>query len=144
MTQENKVRRNINAVGVLFYSRETDRILFLLRNSKDQVWSLPGGKIERGETLITALERECREEIGTWPDTRLYPLDCYRSSDDKFVYHTFFTQVEEEFIPSLNDEHIAYAWCARGVYPKPLHTGLYNTLNYSTILEKIDIICANK
>jgi 8-oxo-dGTP pyrophosphatase MutT (NUDIX family) len=139
-----KNRRVVNGVGVLFYTQSTNRVLYLLRNHKEQVWGIPGGKIERGESLSEALTRECREEIGYWPENaKLYPLDCYRSSDGKFVYHTFFSVIKDEFIVNLNDEHLAYAWCDLGVYPRPLHSGLFNTLSYDTIKQKIDIIINN-
>lgn len=133
--------KQVNAVGVMFYARESGRVLYLLRNQREQTWSLPGGKIERNETLKEALIRECREEVGDWPEWhKLFPIDCYRSSDDRFVYHTFFCLVPNEFIPRLNDEHLAYAWCSIGTYPKPLHSGLYNTVNYPTIQQKINMI----
>jgi 8-oxo-dGTP pyrophosphatase MutT (NUDIX family) len=135
-----RVRRPINAIGILIYARDTNRVLYLLRNSREQNWGIPGGKIERGETLRDAILRECREEIGVEPGDRLYPLDCYRSNDGKFVYHTFFSVVESEFVPRLNDEHIAYAWCDCGVYPRPLHTGLFATVTDRTIQQKISII----
>ena len=139
-----KTRRPINAIGILFYARDTDRILYLLRNSRDQNWGIPGGKVERGETLRQALERECQEEIGYTLDNRLYPLDCYRSSDDKFVYHTFFSVIDGEFLAELNDEHHAYAWCRRGFYPRPLHSGLYTTMTDRTIQQKIEIILGSQ
>ncbi len=135
-----KVRRPINAIGVLFYAKTTGRILYLLRNGREQNWGIPGGKIERGETLLQALLRECHEEIGHMPDNRLYPLDCYRSGDSKFTYHTFFCIIDEEFIPKLNREHTAYAWCDVGVYPKPLHGGLYTAMMDKTIQQKINIV----
>jgi 8-oxo-dGTP pyrophosphatase MutT (NUDIX family) len=133
-------KKSINAVGTLFYAKSTGRVLYLLRNARDQVWCLPGGKIERGETLIEAIQRECLEEIGFIPDGKLIPLDCYRSNDDRFVYNTFFYLTGNEFFPLLNDEHIAYAWCTCGSYPKPLHTGLYNTVNSPIIQQKISMI----
>ena len=134
-------RKYINAVGVLFYTRHTQRNLFLLRNNKAVEWGLPGGKVERGETLREALERECREEIGYWPENaKLFPIECYSSPDGKFTYHTFFCPIDDEFIPLLNHEHSAYCWCNNGVFPRPLHNGLFNTLSYPIVQEKIGLI----
>ena len=53
---------NISA-GIFFYSQKTHRYLFLLRTDKNASWSIPGGKIEKHETLLTGLKRECLEEI---------------------------------------------------------------------------------
>lgn len=138
---DNKQRKSINAVGVLFYTQDTKRNLYLLRNSKINEWGLPGGKVERGESLRDALERECREEIGYWPENaKLFPIECYSSPDGKFSYHTFFCPVIEEFLPRLNDEHVGYCWSDDGYWPRPLHSGLYNTLSYPIIRQKIDLI----
>lgn len=136
------MRHIINSVGVLFCSQDTDRHLFLLRNDRRlSTWGLPGGKVERGETLREALERECREEIQHWPEpAKLFPIEQFTSEDNKFVYHTFYCLVPSEFTPVLNDEHIGYCWIDSGSYPKPLHRGLFNTLNYDTIQQKIAII----
>lgn len=135
-------KKQKNGVGVIFYSRSTNRHLFLLRASKSPgEWGLPGGKTERGETLKDALRRECLEEINFWPeDIKLFPIEQFTSSDGNFVYHTFYSMIESEFIPRLNHEHTGYAWVDRQTYPKPLHRGLFNTLNYKIIQEKINLI----
>lgn len=139
---EQKQKRNVNGVGVIFCARSTDRHLYLLRNDRDgMVWGLPGGKMEEGETLLGALERECMEEIQYWPQSaKLFPIEQFTSNDKHFVYHTFFGIVEDEFTPVLNEEHHGYAWVDSTTYPKPLHKGLFSTLKYDIIKQKIEII----
>tara|TARA_R110001606_G_scaffold132153_2_gene268133 strand:- start:111 stop:569 length:459 start_codon:yes stop_codon:yes gene_type:complete len=131
----------IDAVGVWFYSIATDRYLYLLRNDVKNpgCWGLPGGKVDAGENLQEALTRECTEEIGIWPEAiKLVPIEKFTSIDNKFSYHTFFCLVENEFVPILNNEHYGYSWIKSGVWPKPLHPGLWTTINFKEILDKID------
>lgn len=133
----------VNAVGVWFYSTQTHRYLYLLRNDPKHpgTWGLPGGKIESNETLIQALERECNEELGFVPEyLKLVPLEKFTSHDRGFVYHTFFCCVSKEFIPVLNDEHIGYSWITSGTWPKPMHPGLWSTVNFDAVKDKITII----
>ena len=135
-------RKNMNSVGVLFFAQSTGRHLFLLRNDKKMnTWGLPGGKCEKNESLVETLERECNEEIQFWPEnTKLFPIEHFTSDDGKFVYHTFYSIVADEFVPVLNDEHVGYCWLDSSTYPKPLHRGLFNTLNYNIIQQKLSII----
>ena len=131
------------AVGVWFYAQDTQRYLYLMRNDTKYpgTWGLPGGKCETGETLLETIERECREELGSFPDyVKLLPLDQFTSPDDAFSYHTFFCCVAREFQPVLNSEHLGYAWIDSTTWPKPMHPGLWNTVNFNTIKEKVEII----
>lgn len=126
------------AAGVFFYAKSTDRFLYLLRtDSKNPVnWGIPGGKIEDDETLLAGVIRECEEEIGSFPvNSKLIPIQKFVNHN--FVYHTFFSEVESEFTPQLNDEHCGYAWVGEGQYPKPLHPGLFSTVNMDIVQEKL-------
>ena len=125
------------SAGIFFYSKSTDRSLYLLRNeSKNPTWSIPGGKIEKNETLLDGLKRECQEEINYWDDDlKLVPIQKF--VNNTFAYHTFFCEVDEEFSPILNDEHCGYAWVGNNRYPKPLHPGLFSTINIDTVVEKL-------
>jgi len=128
---------NVSA-GVFFYASSTNRFLFLLRNDSKNPsnWGIPGGKIEKGETLIEGIERECTEEIGFFPATaKLVPIQKFINHN--FTYHTFFCKVENEFMPTLNDEHSGYCWVDPAHYPKPLHPGLFNTINFDVVQEKL-------
>ena len=133
----------VSAVGVLFYSMSTNRYLYLMRNDSKHpdCWSLAGGKQEIGETLLQTLERECEEELGSMPNyVKLMPLEKFTSADNGFNYHTFFCIVADEFKPILNDEHLGYAWIDSGTWPKPLHGGLWSTVNFEAVRSKIAII----
>ena len=127
---------NISA-GVFFYCSKTKRYLFLLRtDSKNQSWGIPGGKIENNETLSEGIIRECLEEIGYFPKkAKLIPIQKFVNNN--FTYNTFFCQVKEEFIPNLNIEHCGYAWVGENQYPKPLHPGLFSTMNMDIVQDKL-------
>jgi 8-oxo-dGTP pyrophosphatase MutT (NUDIX family) len=133
----------IEGCGGLFYAKKTGRFLFLLRdNTKySNTWDLPGGKIEEGENVGAALEREISEEIGIFLyDKKIVPLDKFTSDTGAFCYHTFMIIVDYEFIPDLNREHKGYCWVPIEFAPAPLHPGVFNTFGIDIIKEKINLI----
>lgn len=128
----------MNSAGVFFYCNKTERFLYLLRNEKsnNNAWGIPGGKVEKEETLFEGIERECKEEVGYFPEqAKLIPIQKF--VNNSFTYHTFFCEIENEFIPILNDEHCGYAWVGQDQYPKPLHPGLFTTVNFDVVQEKL-------
>ena len=139
----NMVAGSVKAAGVWFLAQQTGRYLYLLRNDIKHpgAWGLPGGKIEPNETLLGGMERECTEELGLFPEYKqMMPLEKFTSADGVFEYHTWVCVVEQEFVPVLNNEHLGYAWLDRGHWPKPMHPGLWNTVNLDAIQDKIAII----
>lgn len=135
--------RTVNAVGVWFYSGQTDRYLYLMRNDPKHPfnWGLPGGKCEPKETLLTTIFRECEEELGRMPEySKLVPIEKYTSKDQIFCYHTFFCIVENEFTPHLNNEHVGYAWITSATWPRPMHPGLWTTVNLHDVIQKVNTV----
>lgn len=51
-------------VGICAAARTADGRLLLIRRGDSGKWALPGGTLEWGETLRTAIEREVLEETG--------------------------------------------------------------------------------
>ena len=131
------------AAGCFFFASDTKRFLFLLRNNTRTrgTWGLPGGKLRSNENIMEGLKRELKEELGDFPEILKYvPLETFTSMDEEFTYHSFIFIVPNEFIPKLNPEHSGYAWAELEKYPRPLHPGVWNTINIDVILGKIKLL----
>ncbi|MBT0768552.1 NUDIX hydrolase [Kineosporia sp. J2-2] len=84
---------DIRVTGIL--TDDQGRLLLLDQDTDSgRSWSLPGGKVELGETLAGALVREMREETGlvVEPDRLLYVCDYLPGGDKHVVHMTFETQ----------------------------------------------------
>ena len=130
----------IEGVGTFIYSTSTGRYLFLLRNTNKYsgTWALAGGKIDSGEQLLTSLHRELDEELGyKFVDVKVIPIEKFTSDNGRFVYNTFLIPIDEEFVPVLNHEHRGYCWVRLEDHPKPLHPGVWRTVNFSAVVDKI-------
>ena len=134
----------LQGAGALFLCPTTERVMLALRakhKSHSMCWSLWGGKFEEGETPKEALDREIMEEMGVVPKiNKYYPFDIFESKDKHFKFYTFVCIVDEEFIPTLNDENAGYCWVNIGTWPKPMHSGARKSFCNSTAQEKLTII----
>lgn len=130
--------------GGLFLSADTKRFLLLLRTQGKTAgtWGFVGGKKEPKDTTpYDILKREIDEEIGSCPPIRkTIPLELFISNDQKFFYNTYVLVVENEFIPKLNSEHAAYAWCEFDKWPKPLHQAVRNSFQNKIIRAKLEVL----
>ena len=81
----------VRATGVLIQDNSLLLVKQKLSNNKD--WSLPGGRVEPGETLEQALIREMKEETGldVEPIRMLYVCDV-AASDNTVLHITFLVK----------------------------------------------------
>jgi 8-oxo-dGTP pyrophosphatase MutT (NUDIX family) len=129
--------------GALFYAKSTRRFLLLQKaqGKHTGTWGLVGGTNLQNENPWQGLQREVAEEIGFNPAViKTIPLETFVSNDTVFNFHTYLCVIEEEFIPELSNEHIAYAWANIDYAPKPLHQGLRNSFTNKTIRTKLQTV----
>lgn len=92
-------------------------VLLLMRaptaGSSPNVWGLPAGGVEEGETTLQTATRESVEETGHAPSS-LVPL----MDDGTFA---LFLCAGDVFGPTLNEEHTGYLWAPLDALPEPLH-----------------------
>jgi 8-oxo-dGTP diphosphatase len=55
--------KRIDVTYVLILNESEDKVL-MVRNADNDLWTLPGGAVEPGETLVQAAIREASEETG--------------------------------------------------------------------------------
>ena len=89
-------------------------------------WCFPGGNMEGDERPLDTAIRETREEVA-W----IQPED--DTVKPKLVpggngYATFKKRINSAFIPTLDAENVAYAWCKLDDPPQPIHPELAKML----------------
>jgi len=118
--------KSIEAAGVLFVTSEGDG-LFIKRKGADHAgeWSIPAGKVEKGENFAKAARREAGEETGLIPSD-IDPI--HREKSEGVDFATFRFDIENRFDPMLNEESEEYVWASLTEPPEPLHPGLAKAL----------------
>lgn len=109
-------------IGVVF--RE-GRVLLVRRANEPDAgkWGFPGGKIEWGESIARAAEREIHEETGviTRAGTVFTAVDCYDRQNKELVRHFILVAVLCRWVsgePLASDDALEARWFSKEEYER--------------------------
>ncbi len=109
-----QLAKKIVAVGVII-SNKKNEILIVKPSYRKDGWSIPGGTVDKNESLIEAAHREVLEEVGIQIEIKHLLLIGYKHQDDgtgkvyDSIQHIFVSsKINENDIKIDNDEIIDY------------------------------------
>lgn len=106
-------------VKALIFNTEGE-VLLLERDHpiKKMYWDIPGGRLQKGESLMDTLVREVKEETGLDGINEFYPFTMVLTDiripidDDSvgLIFSIFHCNLSIPFQPILSSEHINFGW----------------------------------
>ena len=101
--------KRVNVAYCLIYNKETEQVL-MVHNKDVNSWSMPGGKVEEGETLEQAAIREVKEETGLLVKIKdiIAVNECFfDKKEEHAIFITFRAVIIEGNISIDNPEEIS-------------------------------------
>lgn len=111
-------------VGAIVF--KDDSVLLIKRKNppNQNQWAIPGGRVNYGEPLKDAVERELLEETGVVVQALepVFSFDVIESSDaDGVVLHYVIIDFSAEYVsgtPRASDDALDACWVSRSRYPE--------------------------
>lgn len=122
----NLTLRSESEISVNAIIRNAEKVLLVHRVNDDRsfggFWAVPGGKVEEGESLLGALDREIREEISV-PLTVKYPRLVgerlfFKQDGQRIFSLTFLVPYDKWDISIQKGEFSEYAWVGKDDFDK--------------------------
>lgn len=118
------------------------RDAYLVLQSQNGYWDIPGGRIDGDETIVETLQRELKEEL---PEIGAHTIEgvvyAYRLSkniiDDKGLVLLFHKVIAEPFEIVLSNEHKDYRWVTKDTIHELLESGVPIEPGYYEALKKV-------
>lgn len=101
---------HIVAVGTLVQNKRGE---FLLVKTEWRGWEMPGGQVEQGEDIFSALKRETKEESGI--DIEIKRLSAVYSSvsEPSKVIFDFISEYKDGYIQKATSEIVDAQWFSK-------------------------------
>jgi len=128
-------------VGVKSLILYNKKILLVQRSDAGNEWECPGGKVEFGEDLHTALRREIKEETGLESiciGKLLYAMTVKISPETQIVGLMYLSHAKSDKV-RISDEHIDFIWADKEQLMKLLNRHMLNELIENNILDTLEI-----
>ncbi|GAB89448.1 NUDIX domain-containing protein [Gordonia rhizosphera] len=129
--------RRIRAVGAIIRDKQ-GRFLLVQRRNEPQAgrWTVPGGKVEPGETLAEAVIREVWEETGLVVEVgeRAWVVDIPTGHGDVFEVHDYYASVRSGRLAAGTDAADARWYAAADLSDVDTTTGLVGHLRRAGLL----------
>ena len=116
----------------VFFDPKNNKVLVLLKKKED-IWDVPGGRIDEGEKLLEALDRELKEEITNLKEYKIIKV-LNASIIERVSLMLIYYKVEADLKEiGLSEEHESYRWVSEEEIDQlekeyPIDPGIKETL----------------
>ncbi|MDP1608827.1 MAG: NUDIX hydrolase [Chlamydiales bacterium] len=104
----------------VFLCNQENEILLLEKQHRIRgiYWDLPGGRLQKGETILETLRREVEEETGFAGLVDVVPFDMILSNiristnigEVGLILSMYRCHIGSSFTPRLSQEHTSFGW----------------------------------